>query len=216
MGPCRGAIAQFSLTGPLHWLGMVDIAADGADGKPVFRLTERALAWLADQPPSEEEVRVPLVVQPEATLLVPHNASRLDRFQAARIAEALPVGEDRLYPYRITPSSLALAQEQGISVKRVMDFLAKTSGRPIPASVRRSIDRWAENGVEGRLQQVVVLRVSDPDILEKLRSNPKTRSYIGESLGDLAVAIRSGEWQAFREATAMLGLLLDDDGTLTN
>lgn len=210
----EGRLLTFLLQGPLHWLGMVDLAEDPAGGSPLIRLTEAALAWLYDQPPSAEEVRVPLVVQPDGTLLVPHNASRLDRFQAARIAEAAPVGEDRLYPYRLTPASLAAAQEQGINPERVLEFLAKTSGRPVPASVRRGITRWAENGVEGRLQQMVVLRVGDPAILETLRNNPRTRDYLGESLGDLAVAIRPGEWAAFREATAALGLLLDSDESL--
>ncbi len=68
--------------------------------------------------------------------------------------------------------------------------------------------------MEGRLQQVVVVRVGDSGILETLRSNVKTRDYLGESLGDLAVAIRPGDWEAFRQATAQLGLLLDSDGTL--
>lgn len=211
----EGRLLTFLLQGPLHWLGMVDLATDPVDDAPLIRLTEAALAWLYDQPPAADEVRVPLVVQPDGTLLVPHNASRLDRFQAARIAEAAPVGEDRLYPYRLTPASLALAQEQGISPERVLEFLVKTSGRPVPASVRRGITRWAENGVEGRLQQVVVLRVGDPAILATLRDNPKTRDFLGESLGDLAVAIRLGEWAAFREAVASLGLLLDSDGTLS-
>jgi hypothetical protein len=210
----EGRLLTFLLQGPLHWLGMVDLAADPADGSPLIRLTERALAWLYDQPPADDEVRVPLVVQPDATLLVPHNASRLDRFQAARIAEAAPVGADRLYPYRLTPSSLAAAQEQGISPERVLEFLARASGRPVPASVRRGVTRWSENGVEGRLQAVVVLRVGDATILETLRANPKTRDYLGESLGDLAVALRPGDWAAFREATAQLGLLLDSDGVL--
>jgi hypothetical protein len=84
----------------------------------------------------------------------------------------------------------------------------------VPASVRRGLTRWSENGVEGRLQSVVVLRVGDPAILETLRANPKTRDYLGESLGDLAVALRPGDWAAFREATAQLGLLLDSDGSL--
>lgn len=213
----EGRLLTFLLEGPLHWLGMIDLAGD-EDGRAdaedlVVRLNDRALAWLYDQPPSADEVRVPLVVQADALQLVPHNASRLDRFQAARVAEAAPVGDDRLYPYRITPASLSLAQEQGITAERVLEFLAKASGRPVPASVRRGISRWAENGVEGRLQQVVVLRVGEPGILETLRANVKTRDFIGESLGDLAVAIRPGEWEAFRQATAQLGLLLDSDGT---
>ena len=90
-----------------------------------------------------------------------------------------------------------------------MSFLETASGRPLPTSVRRGITRWAERGVEGRLQSVVVLRVGDAAILETLRANPKTRDFIAESLGDLAVVIRAGQLEAFRQAVAGLGLLLD-------
>ncbi len=66
--------------------------------------------------------------------------------------------------------------------------------------------------MEGRLQSVVVLRVGNAEILETLRTNPKTRDFIAETLGDLVVAIRRGEWENFRQAVAQLGLLLDVEG----
>ena len=58
---------------------------------------------------------------------------------------------------------------------------------------------------------MVVLHVAEASILETLRSNAKTRDYIAENLGELAVVIRREEWEAFRQATAQLGLLLDSD-----
>ncbi|MCA9972505.1 MAG: hypothetical protein KC425_19925, partial [Anaerolineales bacterium] len=75
----------------------------------------------------------------------------------------------------------------------------------------RGIERWAENGVEGRLETAVVLRVRDASILDTLARNPKTRDFVGERLGDLALTVRRDQWQAFRDATAELGLLLDID-----
>jgi len=152
---------------------------------------------------------VPLIVQPEGVLLVPHNASRYERFQAARIADPEPFVPGKPYRYRIVPSSLAQAREQGIEPERMLKFLETASGRPVPTSVRRGITRWAEHGVEGRLQSVVVLRVGDAVILETLRTNPKTRDFITEALGELAVVVRAGQWEAFRQAVAGLGLLLD-------
>jgi hypothetical protein len=128
------------------------------------------------------------------------------------VADAEPLQAGKPFRYRITPASLASAAEQGIAADRVLAFLEKESGRPVPASVQRGIKRWAERGVEGRLQRVVVLRAGDPAILETLRSNPKTRDYIAESLGELAVAIKTEQWQAFQQATAQLGLLLDVEG----
>jgi hypothetical protein len=111
----------------------------------------------------------------------------------------------------LTPRSLALAREQGITPDRILQFLEEATGRPVPASVKRAISRWAERGVEGRLESAVILRVRDAAILETLRANPRTRNFIGESLSDLAVMVRLNDWPKLREACAQLGLLLESN-----
>jgi hypothetical protein len=202
----EGRLLRFLIEGPLVWLGL----SDAGEGK--YRLTERAVTWLAGKTPSDEEINVPTVVQPEAVILVPFNASRYERFQVARIAEPMPLESgERTDPYRfqLTPESLTRASDEGIRPERVLNFLQKTSGRAIPTSVRRAIERWSEKGLEGRLQAAVVLRVRDAAILDTLQSNPKTRPYIGERMGDLAAVLQTDDWRAFQQLTAQLGLLLD-------
>ena len=207
----EGRLLRYLIQGPLYWLGMVELSS-GSSRESTYRLTSRALAWLGDEPATADEVKVPLVVQPDGIILAPFNASRYERFQAARIADPELLSPGKPYRYRIVPSSLAEAQGQGITPERMLQFLESASGRPVPTSVRRGISRWADKGVEGRLQSVVVLRVGDEEILETLRANSKTRDFITEALGDLAVIIRPGEWEAFRQAVAQLGLLLDVEG----
>jgi hypothetical protein len=92
-----------------------------------------------------------------------------------------------------------------------LQFLEKASSRPVPTSVRRAITRWGEHGVEGRLEEVVILRVREASILKTLHENPKTRHLLGESLGELATAVRLEDWQELRRAVAQLGLFLDSD-----
>lgn len=206
----EGRLLRYLLTGPMGWLGLVEMGMS-PDNKTVYRLTARAVAWLDNEPVTAQDVPIPLVVQLDASVLVPFNADRYQRFQMARIGEPEHYAVGKPYLYRLTPASLAQAQEQGISSERVLQFLQKGSGRPLPTSVKRAIERWADNGVEGRLETAVVLRVRDAAILDTLARNPKTRDFIGERLGDLAVTIRRDQWLAFREATAQLGLLLDVD-----
>lgn len=206
----EGRLLPFLLRGPLSWLGMVNTGMN-EDGDLCFQLAPRARAWLADERAPENEVRVPLVVQPDGMIIAPHNVGRYQRFQAARIGEALPVKGGRPFQYRITPASLARAGEEGISPDRIVQFLAQAADQPTPPSVKRAITRWGERGVEGRLETAVILRVRDAAILDTLRQNPKTRDYIGESFGDLAAAIRADQWQAFRDAVAQLGLLLESN-----
>jgi hypothetical protein len=227
----EGRLLRFLVEGPLSWLGMVETTAStssatitstgsatatsedtesGTLPKPMlFRLTSRGLNWLKDNPPATHEVRVPLVVQADGTVLVPHNGSRYQRFRAARVGEMQPVQPGQPYAYRLTPRSLEQAIQQGIQPDRVLSFLEEASDRPLPVSVKRGISRWQERGVEGRMETAVILRVKDASILETLRTNPKTRDLLGESLGDLAVIVRAGDWLELQKITAELGLLLD-------
>ena len=166
----EGRLLPFLLRGPLFWLGLVDVSA--AD----YRLTARALDWLAEKAPPPDEVRMPLIVQANASLLAPHNAGRYERFQAARVCAAAPVQPGKPYQYRLTPGSLAKARQEGIAPDRILQFLAEASERPLPASVKRAVERWAEHGVEGRLETTVILRVRDgrhPENLASQQQNPR-------------------------------------------
>lgn len=203
----EGRLLHFLLSGPAYWLGLTELSDEG--GQPRYRLTQRALDWLAGTPPAADVLDVPLVVQPDASLVVPFNAGRYQRFQAARISVARAPEPGQPFRYRLTPDSLEQARQQGISPERILKFLEDASGRPLPASVRRGITRWAENGVEGRVESLMVLKVRDAKVLETLRANPKTRDYFEESLGDLAVTVRTRDWPKLVAATAELGLLLD-------
>ncbi len=207
----EGRLIRFLVRSPLFWLGMVEVADAGQLEQTAFRLTEWALNWLSGDPPARDELQVPLVVQQDGIILVPQNADRYHRFQVARISEAQRIENGRPFRYRLSPGSLAFAREQGIKSERLLQFLAQASGRALPKSIQRAVERWEERGVEARIESVTVLRVNDESILETLRMNPRTRDYLGESLGDLAVVIKPGLWEEFCAATAQLGLFLETE-----
>jgi hypothetical protein len=207
----EGRLIRFLVRSPLFWLGMVEVADAGQLEQTAFRLTELALNWLSGDPPARDELQVPLVVQQDGIILVPQNADRYHRFQVARISEAQRIENGRPFRYRLSPGSLAFAREQGIKSERLLQFLAQASGRALPKSIQRAVERWEERGVEARIESVTVLRVNDESILETLRMNPRTRDYLGESLGDLAVVIKPGLWEEFCAATAQLGLFLETE-----
>lgn len=206
----EGRLLRFIIQGPLVWLGLVEVTSLRLqDADVLYRLTPRSIDWLENRLVPVVEVNVPIVVRDDATLLVPFNTNRYHRFQVARVSEAEVPEPGKPFAYRITPGSLNLAREQGIDPERLLRFLAEASDRPIPASTRRAIERWAKFGTEGRLENVVILRVREADTLQKLRNNPKTRPYIAEAIGDLAAVVRLGDWIELRRAAAQLGLLLD-------
>jgi hypothetical protein len=204
----EGRLLRFLILGPMNWLGIT--VTSGAPDNALFRLSQGGLKWLGGRQPAGADDPIPVMIHPDASILVAHNADRYLRFQVGRIAELEAVDGRKPYHYRMTPASLAGASEQGITAERLLRFLNQASGSTPPKSVQRAIKRWFEKGVEGRLESVVVLRVKDPEILQTLRSNPKTRDYLGEFLGELAVAVKPGKWPQFRAACAQLGLFVDD------
>ncbi|MFN2190397.1 MAG: helicase-associated domain-containing protein [Candidatus Promineifilaceae bacterium] len=206
----EGNQLAYTMRFPLYWLGLIDLNSLTADSETLFRLNSNALAWLAGSVDEHESVEVPIVVRDDATIVVPFNANAYHRFQVARVADAEKPEEGKPFIYRLSPSSLERAQKQGIEPSRVLKFLEDSSGRPIPPSTHRAVERWDEFGTEGRLDKVLVLRVRDGEILNKLRANPKTQPYIAETLGELAVAVRAEDRDRLRSAAAQLGLLLDD------
>jgi hypothetical protein len=205
----EGRLLRFLVYGPLTWLGLVQTAGRTGEQPALFRLTPAALSWLAGEPPESGEVTMPIVVQEGGRILVPFNTNRYQRFQVARVAEPEHLQPGKPAPYRLTPASLARAAEQAIDAGRLLQFLANASQRPVPAGVGRAIERWQERGTEATLESVILLRVRDPEVLEKLRANPKTRPYFAESMGDFAAVIKSDDWDKLRQAAAGLGLFID-------
>lgn len=207
----EGRLLRFLIQGPMFWLGLVETSIKDDGDDDLFRLTPRARDWLEDRPVVAEEIDIPIVINGNGTISVPFNANRYHRFQVARLSEAEPVKAGLPFEYRLTPQSLDRAKQQGIEPDRMLGFLEKASGRPIPPSAKRAIQRWSEKGTEARMENVILLRVMEPEILVKLRENPKTRDFISESMGELAVVVRQGKWQELLEATAELGLLIEPD-----
>jgi len=206
----EGRQLVYTISSTFSWLGLADLAAINFAEEALYRLTPEALAWMNSEVVKTESTSIPIVVRDDATIVVPFNANGYHRFQVARIADAVAPEPGKPFIYKVTPSSLARSQKQGIEPQRVLKFLQEASGRPIPASTNRAVERWNEHGPEGRVEKVIVLRVRDSEILDKLRANPKTRPYIMETLGELAVALREDEQDQFRSAAAQLGLLLDE------
>jgi hypothetical protein len=192
----------------MSWLGLTEVESISRTERR-FRLTQLAHDWLDGVLPSKDEVSVPIVVHEDATISVPFNANRYTRFQIARVSEAEPALPGQPFRYTLTPTSLARAREQGVEPDRLLKFLEESSGRAIPATTRRGIERWASRGTEARMDRVVLLRVKDPEILDKLRANPSTQRYIAEATGDLAAVVNLEDWPELRLAAASLGLLID-------
>jgi hypothetical protein len=203
----EGAYLHYLVTGPLHWLGMVDLAAGQQDAPVrVFRFSAWSQALLAGKSPAipREEDDAP-ALNSLGQILVPRLAPRAARYLIARFCKWGPIKADR-YTYTITPASLKNAGQQGLKVKHLITLLQRYAETALPPNTVQALTRWEEQGTQVRIQQEVVLRVTHPDVLEALVASPAKR-FLGTQLGPTSITVHPGALQQVRAALIQLGYL---------
>ncbi|GAB4533618.1 MAG: hypothetical protein Kow0063_15820 [Anaerolineae bacterium] len=191
----EGALLRYLVTGPLHWLGAVDLGFEGDAGQPIaFRLAASGLAWLgmAPLPEAEEEpdaVAPRLDIGDDLSLHLPADASLYTRFQIARFAEFVGREAGRVC-YRISPRSLARARQAGVTAGQISAFLARASGGRAPhTALNAALQKVSQRSGSARLESGVVLRVDRAETLATLRQEPGIAPLLGEVLGPRAALI---------------------------
>ena len=196
-----GRLVRYLVTGPLFWLGTLDLAAPEADQPPTaFRLRSKPIA-------SNENGK--LHVSSQGKIVVPRTVPRAVRYQVARFCEWLDEKGDE-YRYQVTTTSLKHAQEQGLKVEHLLALLAKHAAAGIPPTLVKALKRWERNGTEARIEHPVVLRVSSPEVLNELRKSRAGR-FLSELLGPTTVIVIEGAQSKVRAALVELGLLAEDE-----
>ncbi len=200
-----GAVLRFILTGPLHWLGLLDLGDEGT----LARLTVygRAMCGETDWPDPPDE-RTPVVVQEDGTVLAARTVSRYERFQLARIARWDGAGDP--YVYALTPQALQRALQSGLKLDAILAFLKRTSGDAVPEPVARRLAQWAAVGqAEMWLMEAVILRATAPDALKAILETPELRRYLGATLGPTAVVVRAGQEDDLMNALQQRGIVVE-------
>jgi hypothetical protein len=201
-----GRLIRYILSGPLHWLGVLDLARH-EEGQEVtaFRLSGWSMALLQGESPRglqrEEE---PLVIRSDARLSARRLAPRRVRYQVSRFCEWEKETPDE-YQYRISVASLSRARQQGLTVTQLLSLLNRYA-KTVPPSLVKALERWDKQGIEARMEKMVVLRVVSEDILRVLRKSRASR-FLGETLGPTTIAVKPGAVDKVLGALAELGYL---------
>ena len=204
-----GALLRHMITGPMHLVGLVDLAGPDEETAPTaFKWSGWAEMLLADIPPKLGEETGRVYVRSDGRVTVPRMAPRAVRYQIARFCHwegARNEAKGDEFRYRLTPSSLARAREQGLRVGHLITLLAKHSDG-IPPNITKALKEWEAQGAEARVVQVSVLRVSAPEILQALRAS-KAKRFLGDLLGSTTVVVKSGAEEKVLAALVELGYL---------
>ena len=205
-----GALVRFWLTGPAHWLGLLDLARAEPAGPPTaFRLTPAAAALLADRPPPEDALPAENSRsrwQGRGKLKVPWTSPRADHYHIARLAEPGPVEDDGL-TYQLTRASLRAARAQGLAGRATARWLAAHI-QDWPEAASRAVERVFRGQRAARMRTWWVLRLPAREALAELQRSP-ARKYIAEVLSATVVTVRPEGREAVLDALWSLGYLAE-------
>ena len=178
--------------------------------RPVFQVSPGFSGLLSPDGSLElPEEAQPVLVGRDGKLEMTPLVPRIARYQLARFAEWHTLQADR-YVFQLTPASLQAAGEQGLELKHLRALLRKYGKPGIHPRCKGSRPVGKER-LEARMEPLMVLRLTEPSLLEKLRES-KASSCLGEVLGPAAVLVKPGCEGRVRAALHDLGILTDIPG----
>jgi len=201
-----GELIRFTLCGPLHWLGIVDLASQ-EPGEPAtaFRFSSWGLALLQGTVPaglvSEDDK---IYVRSDGRLRLSRRVPRSVRYQLARFSNWDGMKDD-FYRYQIAPAALERARRQDLQIAQLLALLRRHASA-LPPTLIKSLEHWEAHGTQARLEHLLVLRVASPDVLQELR-NSRAARFLGDPLGPTSIVVKSGAADKVLAALAEIGFL---------
>ncbi len=204
----EGRLLYFVLTGPLHWLGILNLARKEAEGKfTAFQLTETAHNLMAGKVNqlTIEESRV-LEFKSSTEIIIPNGTFRELRYQVGRFYELSSVTADES-SYLLTPASLEKATAQGLNIGQLVQLLENHSSKPIPAPLKRLAQRWQEHGLEAQFTTGVLLRFVSEEACALFTRESRAARLIAEVLNSRTILIHRESRETAQRLLAELGIL---------
>ena len=202
-----GELLRYLITGPLYWLGVMELAAPGEGAAAeAFHFSPWAEALLGGKEPggfpAEEE---PLHVTAAGVIRAPHLTPRTALYQVSRFCD-WDTPKAGAYRFRLTPAGLARAQGQGLKISHLLALLRSHASSSVPPNLIQALGGWDQYGTQARLSSGVVLRLKSPELLVKLRASGADR-FLGDPLGPTAILVNPGAETKVLEALLEMGIL---------
>ena len=203
----EGSLIEFYLTGPMHWLGLVDIGDD------IARLTAYGRGFLGfSEWPTPQDPPHAINVRNDGVLLATRRVNRFERFQLARFATWVGSGDP--YQYRLDAESIHRASAQGINTQHIQAFVTRQlDGKPLPIPIVKLLRNWQDGAKTAiSFETMIVLRTNNEEALDKIFAMPVFRRHLGARLGPMACAIRDEQWDELRVKLGEHGVEVDITG----
>jgi len=175
----EGKLLHYFLTGPLFWLGILDLATVEEGTQPfAFRKSKWANKLLNKKPVEYETHEISdFVLQKNGTILLPIDTQRELRYQIARFC-IWEEAQHKHYRYKISPTAVKRAEAQQISIGQIKILFQKYAKKPIPRNIIAALNRWDKNQSQISLERQIIIQVDSPDILDQIEKSPAKRYII--------------------------------------
>jgi len=203
----EAAFVGGALSGPLHWLGLLDVCAD--EGRLLaFRINPGGTRILKlDDLPSEEPADARLVIQPNFEILALGAVPEQTLATLETFAERVKVDRS-VIEYRLSREAVYRAQKDGLSIQAIANFLQQQASTAIPQNVIRTLQEWGHQHERIVFHRNVALcQAADTHALEHMWGDATLKRYMERSLSPEVALLKSGRTTAFREALLEKGML---------
>lgn len=228
-------IAASLITGPLLWLGIVDVGeklqsprsdiADQPARSPdddgeippatipdlLLRLTSLG-AWLLELPdcgpPSFPPIE-PCTIRPPNydLILVPPAAQPIHLARLAPFSQWRSPEPPALEQHlQLTEERIGQAIARGTELSQIFHSLQEALGRPASRRQRQRLRRWAEAGRQVRVRHLTVLETGDPTLMGELRSQKLIRRHLGDALSPTRSTLNPAELSSLLQTLRTLDL----------
>jgi hypothetical protein len=171
----EGGFIRTMLTGPLLWLGAIEL--EGAEHPDAFRLAQGAsLLASATVPEVADPPWGHLVVQPNFDLVALAPVAESLLIELDRFAER--VGLEHIAQYHLSKASVTRAVQQGLTAEAIQQILARAAGDTLPQNVHYSLLEWERQARRIELwRAATLLEVDDPTLLDELAADPEMGAW---------------------------------------
>jgi Helicase conserved C-terminal domain len=192
----EGGFIRTILSGPLYWLGIVELNRE--ENPTSFRLLPTAMTLMSEQTPVDDEQSWGrLIVQPNFELVALAPVSELLLVRLDHFAERVSL--ELIAQYRLTKASVTRAIQHGLHAEQIQQELEQATGGDIPQNVRYSLLEWERQARRVELwQHSTLLEVAEPSLLDQLFADASLRPFLGRRLSPLIAEVLPGHLETLQ------------------
>jgi hypothetical protein len=204
-----GTYVRFLLTGPMHWLGLIDLASSSPDNPPLsFKCSDWYRDLIEKLPPKNIKTDDgKIFMDGYGKFQVPIRFSRAVRYQISRFCEWNGISRDG-FNYHLTPSSLTRAKDQSLKISHLLKIIQPVINHPFPPKLKTALEKWENNGTQAFFNNVLLLQVADPEAINQLQTT-SAKKYIQAVLNPTTAVINSSGIEQVKKALIELGYLIE-------